>query len=53
MSWLAEEEDLGRATRNLDRFPIQKDGASVLVDVTRVFRSDQEAAGWAAAFVAV
>jgi Rieske Fe-S protein len=43
----------GRATRNLDRFPIQKDGVSVLVDVSRVFRSDQETAGWAAAVVIV
>jgi len=41
----------GRATRNMDRYPIQKDGASVLVDVTRVYHSDQDAGGWAAAFV--
>jgi Rieske Fe-S protein len=43
----------GRATRNLDRFPIKRDGASVVVDVTKVFRSDQEAAGWAAASLQV
>jgi nitrite reductase/ring-hydroxylating ferredoxin subunit len=43
----------GRATRNMDRFPITREGASVAVDVSRVFRSDQDAAGWTAAAVAV
>jgi Rieske Fe-S protein len=43
----------GRATRNMDRFPVTRDGASVVVDVSRVFRSDQDAAGWAAAAIAV
>ena len=43
----------GRATRNMDRFPVTRDGASVVVDVSRVFRSDQDAAGWAGAAVAV
>jgi nitrite reductase/ring-hydroxylating ferredoxin subunit len=41
----------GRATRNMDRFPIRRDGATLHVDVTRVFHSDQDAAGWAAASV--
>jgi len=41
----------GRATRNMDRFPITKDGTVVVVDVSRVYRSDQDAAGWAAATV--
>jgi nitrite reductase/ring-hydroxylating ferredoxin subunit len=43
----------GRATRNMDRFPITRDGASVVVDVSRVFRSDQDAAGWSAAAIGV
>ena len=43
----------GRATRNLDRFPVRRDGESIVVDASRVFRSDQDAGGWAAAFVAV
>lgn len=43
----------GRATRNMDRFPIRRDGTTLHVDVTRVFHSDQELAGWAAASVAV
>jgi|SRR5512140_3735121 Rieske Fe-S protein len=41
----------GRATRNLDRFPIRKEGSSIVVDVTRVYQSDKDAAGWHAAFV--
>ena len=41
----------GRATRNLDRFPIQREGQSVLVDVSRIYKSDQDAAGWIAAVI--
>jgi len=43
----------GRATRNMDRFPITRDGATVVVDVSRVYRSDQDAAGWAAAALSI
>ncbi len=43
----------GRATRNMDRYPIKKDGNSVVVDMSGVFRSDQNGAGWAADFVPV
>lgn len=43
----------GRATRNMDRFPIRREGTTLHVDITRVFDSDQEPAGWAAASVAV
>ncbi len=39
----------GRATRNLDRFPIRRDPTTVFVDVSRVFESDKDPAGWAAA----
>jgi Rieske Fe-S protein len=41
----------GHATRNLDRFPIRRDGASVIVSLDRVFQSDQNAAAWNAAGV--
>ena len=41
----------GRATRNMDRLPIRRDGAKVLVDVDRIFESDKDRAGWAAAAV--
>ena len=43
----------GRATRNMDRFPIKKDGNSIVVDMSGVLRSDQNAAGWASDFVPV
>jgi nitrite reductase/ring-hydroxylating ferredoxin subunit len=43
----------GRATRNMDRLPIRRDGASVLVDVDHMFRSDTDAAAWASAMVSV
>jgi nitrite reductase/ring-hydroxylating ferredoxin subunit len=43
----------GRATRNMDRFPIRRDGDVLHVDITQVFHSDQDAAGWAAASVPV
>jgi len=43
----------GRATRNMDRFPITRDGAFVVVDCSRVYRSDQDAGGWAAASIDV
>lgn len=43
----------GRATRNMDRMPIRKDGSIVRVDTEHVFESDKDAAGWNAATVAV
>ena len=43
----------GRATRNMDRLPIRRAGDSVVVDLTRVIRSDQQPAEWAAAVVAL
>jgi nitrite reductase/ring-hydroxylating ferredoxin subunit len=43
----------GRATRNLDRFPIHRDGQSVVVDLTMIYKSDQDTAGWAAAVVSL
>jgi Rieske Fe-S protein len=43
----------GRATRNLDRLPIRRDGNMLVVDLDRAFRSDTDPAGWAAATVAL
>ena len=43
----------GRATRNLDRLPITKEGNSVRVDTAHAFQSDKDAAGWANATVTV
>jgi cytochrome b6-f complex iron-sulfur subunit len=39
----------GRATRNMDRFALRKDGNKVVVDLDQWFRSDKQAAQWAAA----
>jgi Rieske Fe-S protein len=36
----------GRATRNMDRFPITRAGNEVVVDLTKVYRSDADAAHW-------
>jgi nitrite reductase/ring-hydroxylating ferredoxin subunit len=43
----------GRATRNMDRFPIRKDGNTIVIDLDRVFHSDADKDAWAAANVAV
>jgi Rieske Fe-S protein len=41
----------GRATRNMDRLPIHRAGTTIVVDTSRIIRSDQDPAGWAAASV--
>jgi Rieske Fe-S protein len=43
----------GRATRNLDRFAVRRDGDVVVADLNRLFQSDKDAALWAAAAIAV
>jgi Rieske Fe-S protein len=43
----------GRATRNMDRFPIHQSGSSVVVDISRIIKSDQDPAAWAAATVSL
>jgi Rieske Fe-S protein len=43
----------GRATRNMDRFPIKKVGDNVVVDVSRIIKSDQDPSGWRAAAVSI
>ncbi|HWF86140.1 MAG TPA: Rieske (2Fe-2S) protein [Vicinamibacterales bacterium] len=43
----------GRATRNLDRYVIRRDGDSVVVDLHRWVQSDKDPAAWAAAAIAV
>lgn len=39
----------GRATRNMDRFSVRKDGDNVIVDVAKLWHSDANDAEWAAA----
>jgi nitrite reductase/ring-hydroxylating ferredoxin subunit len=43
----------GRATRNLDRFAVRRDGNLVVADLDRLIQSDKDAAGWAAAMIPV
>jgi Rieske Fe-S protein len=39
----------GRATRNLDRFPIRLEGDTIVVATDRVYRSDRDQGAWSAA----
>ena len=43
----------GRATRSMDRRALTKQGTDVVVDLESVIKSDEDAAGWAAASVSV
>lgn len=43
----------GRATRNMDRLVIQRDGKELVVDPDAVFESDKDAAGWGKAVATV
>ncbi len=36
----------GRATRNMDRFALRKDGKNVVVDLAKLYESDKQAALW-------
>ncbi|HXY39786.1 MAG TPA: Rieske 2Fe-2S domain-containing protein [Vicinamibacteria bacterium] len=41
----------GRATRNMDLFALKRDGGTLVVDLNRLYRSDQQPQDWAAATV--
>jgi nitrite reductase/ring-hydroxylating ferredoxin subunit len=43
----------GRATRNMDRYAIRRDGDSIFVDLHHWFQSDKDPKGWAAATIAL
>ena len=43
----------GRATRNMDRYVIRRDGDSVVVDLHKWVQSDKDPSGWSAAAIAV
>ena len=43
----------GRATRNMDRLPVSRDGSTIVVDVDVAIASDTDPARWAAAVVHV
>jgi Rieske Fe-S protein len=41
----------GRATRGMDRFAIRREGDKLLVDLDKLYRENEDAAEWKAAFV--
>ncbi len=43
----------GRATRDMDRLAIKRDGAALVVDVDTLYQQDLNTAQWTAAFVPV
>jgi nitrite reductase/ring-hydroxylating ferredoxin subunit len=43
----------GRATRNMDRFPLKRNGNTLVVEVARLIQSDSQKAQWEAAVVAL
>jgi Rieske Fe-S protein len=43
----------GRATRNMDRLTIRRDGDSLLVDLSHIIKSDVDPSGWAAAAISL
>ena len=43
----------GRATRNMDRFAIKRNGNTIIVNVAQMISSDEQKAAWDKAFVAV
>ena len=46
-------KDSGRATRNMDRFAVRKDGNNVVVNLDKLYQEDEDEAAWKAAFVAI
>jgi Rieske Fe-S protein len=43
----------GRATRNMDRFALKRNGSTLVVDVSRLIQSDTQKAQWEAAVVSL
>ena len=43
----------GRATRNMDRLHAARDGNTLTVDLSKIIKSDEQPAEWAAAAIAV
>jgi nitrite reductase/ring-hydroxylating ferredoxin subunit len=46
-------KDSGRATRNMDRFAVRKDGNNVVVNLDKLYQQDEDEAAWNAAFVSL
>jgi Rieske Fe-S protein len=43
----------GRATRNMDRYAIRRDGDAIVVNIHKWFESDKDPNGWNSATIAV
>jgi Rieske Fe-S protein len=43
----------GRATRNMDRLRIRRDGDSLLIDLSQIVKSDADPAAWSAATIPI
>lgn len=43
----------GKATRNMDRFALRKNGKNLVVNLAKLYRNDKQASEWAGAKVAV
>jgi nitrite reductase/ring-hydroxylating ferredoxin subunit len=43
----------GRATRNMDRLMVRRDGDALFADLSHIIKSDTDPAGWAAATIPV
>lgn len=43
----------GRATRGMDRFGVRREGATIVVDVSKFFRQDHDATQWDAAVLSL
>ena len=43
----------GRATRDMDRLPIRKDGSALVVDIDGLIQQDEHQKEWTSAFVAI
>lgn len=46
-------EDSGRATRNMDRFAIVREGTNVRIDLDKMYQADEQTTEWTAAVVKV
>ncbi len=43
----------GRATRNMDRFAIRLEGSKVIVNLDKLYRSNEQKSEWESAFIAL
>jgi nitrite reductase/ring-hydroxylating ferredoxin subunit len=41
----------GRATRNMDRFALRRSGGKVVVNISKLYRSDRQKSEWSSSFL--